>query len=390
MLDKYPKRFGKGELDRIFNAFPSDTQRKINDFISYCRISAGDRKSRDLRRNIIQFCYIVDCPLDKLGLKELRYFLSLLNHSQREKYTTNGIKSTIKRFLTWHFKDWPERFNDLKDIKLVQAFNHRKINEQTVLNKEDVALVLEREQDLLKKTFFITLYESGLRPQELRLIQWSDVILESDGDISVLHVYSNKTQRSRPVFVKEATKYLKTLRLSSKWDYVFPSRERPGESISKGTACRWIKEVGKNALSRDIFPYLLRHSRATELYGELPTQVAQKFLGHKGDMSNLYSHLSSKKVMEKLKQTVYKTNELPAQTKETYESRIKALETDLVSMKNRLNQWEEKLNTVLLKQFGTRDPAGKLINNSPQLQVQAVERRGNIVLKLNGIGFGTS
>lgn len=381
MLQEYPKRYAKGELEFVFENLDSSTRKRIEGFLSYCKITAGERKISDIKRNITQFFHIVGCPHGQLSLAHLREFLGLLNYSNREKYTKNGIKSSVKRFIIWNYKNWSKRFEDLRDIKLEAPFNHKKVNEGTILKKEDIEKVMNTEIDLVIRTFFITLYESGVRPQELRMLEWKSCKLESDGEISVLHVYSTKTQRARPVYVKEATRYLKRLRVTSSTEYVFPSIEKPGQCISKPTACRWIKIIGKAGLGRDIFPYLLRHSRATELYGELPSKIAQKFLDHKQDMSELYSHLSSDQVKKKLLETVYKTEDLPSKSKAQYEARIALLESDIAKLKAQLDQWEEKIDSILTQKFLEKSNAGKMIQNFPNLCVTPIERNGRIVLR---------
>jgi len=327
MRTTYPL-YRKGKLEAIFNKFPKAEKETIDKFISYCAIGSGERKLADIKRNITQFRDIIQTSLDKITLQDLRDYLALLNKSNRKKYTTNGIKTHLKRFLRWKFKDWSERFDELKDIRTQSAFNHERINEGTLLQKEEIEKVMKKETKLDRKTFFITLYESGLRPIELRTLTWKDLKFNTDGDISEIHIYATKTSKARTVYVKESTFYLKKLQEDKESDYVFPSIKDSNKPITKGTATFWIKEMGKKALGKDIFPYLIRHSRATELYLNNP-KVAQKFMGHGKDMSEIYTHLSSKDVKDSLLQTVYQLEDLPPEEKGKFEKRIKELEEKL-------------------------------------------------------------
>lgn len=325
----YKERYGKGELELCYNSLTKKERKNIDDFIQYCEISAGQRKLKDIRRSIIQFRDIVNKPFDNMTLVDLRNYLAALSKSGRMPYTLNGIKSHIKRFLKWKFPDdWTKRFNNLQDIKLDRnAFNSEKINEHTMLTKEQIEKIISFEQSHIRKTFFMVLYESGLRPFELRKLKWNDINFFVDGDVSELNIYSTKTKKFRAVYVKESTKFLTKLQEMKKTEspFVFPSADTPNDSISKNTSIRWVKSMGRR-VDLEIFPYLLRHTRANELYLNMPEKVAQKFMGHKRSMSDLYSHLSSKDVKDTLLKTVYKFEEYTPEQKNKYDKQLAELQ----------------------------------------------------------------
>ncbi|MBU1051259.1 MAG: site-specific integrase [Nanoarchaeota archaeon] len=326
MKKSYPEyRKLRINKEQLYNKLTNAEKKIVDDFISYCAIGSGQNKLNDIKANILQFRDIIEKPFKEINLKDLRDYLVLLNKSGRTKYTTNGTKIHVKRFLKWYFKGWSERFDELKDIRLMEAFNHEKINEGTLLTKQDIEKIMQKERNLSKKTFFISLYESGLRPIELRTLKWKNIRFNTDGDISELHIFATKTSKARTVFVKESTYYLQQLKEEVDGDYVFPSVMKQNEPISKASATLWIKGMGKKTLGRDIFPYLIRHTRATELYLNNP-KVAQKFMGHKKDMSNIYTHLSSKDVKENLLQTVYKLEDVPPEEKAELIKRLEKME----------------------------------------------------------------
>lgn len=351
MKKAYPT-YRKDDLKNIFEGLTPNERKTINDFIKYCSIGSGEKKLQDIKRSVIQFLHITNKNSNEITLKDLRDYLSLLNSSKRKKYTTNGIKTHIKRFLKWKFKDWSERFEDLRDIKLVNGFNEEKINEGTILKKDEIEKIMQKETNSKRKTFFITLYESGLRPIELRFVKWKDIKFNIDGDISQLNIYATKTAKARSVYVKESTWYLKKLKEETKSDYVFPSVEDETKAITKMTALRWIKEMGKNGIDKDITPYLLRHSRATELYLNMPSKVAQKFLGHSKDMSDFYSHLSSKDVKESMLKTVYKLEDLPPEQEHELIREVRVLrESILIMYLRKLGKITAKEETRRLKEL---------------------------------------
>lgn len=325
-MNEYP-RFERGEVSKKYNKLPKDEKKIIDDFVSYVGISSTARtRLENNRRAITQFRMVTKKPLKETTLQDLRSFLSLLNNSDKTQSTRNDIKHAVKRFLKWYFKDWSKRFNDLSDIKLIVGMNEEKINADTLLKKEDIETIMKTETRFVWKTFFICLYESGLRPIELRTLRWKNIKLGIDGDLSEINVYASKTSKARSVYVKEATKYLQEWkerqeREEVKNDLLFPAKKNPDKPIGKNVVSEWLRVISKKAIGREVNPYLLRHSRATELYtnANIPEKLARKFLGHGKSMSDVYTHLSNKDVKEAMSKTIYQTEDLPPEKKHALE-----------------------------------------------------------------------
>lgn len=335
MKDKYPT-FNRGELKKIFSDFPEREKKKIEEYVRYRAISVtSEEKLKDIRRNIAQFKFIIRKELDSINLNDLRDFLTLLNQSDRTDEGKNNLKIDLKNFLRWAYKDWSERFDELKDIKTTsreKSFNHQKINSSTLLTKEEIEKIMKAETNLFWKAFFITLYESGLRPIELRNLKWKDLNFEIDGEISELNIFATKTKQARTVYIKEATHYLKRLREEKgKSEYVFPQKSDENRPVTKFAISMWMKHASKKAIGRPIFPYLLRHTRATELYKNagIPDKTAQKFMGHSKNMSDFYTHLSKDDVREAMSKTVYQLEEMPEKKKYELEIKYEQLEKKL-------------------------------------------------------------
>ena len=324
MKQNYP-HYGRFGVEEIFKTFPQLERDTIEQFIAYCAITAGKRKQQDIKRSIIQFRDIVEKPFTDISLQDMRCFLVALNASDRKEYTRNGIKVHVRRFLKWCFKDWSQRFEEFGDIKWKNGFNEEKINEGTLLTKNQIESIIKKETDFIRKAFFIALYESGLRPKELRTLRWKNVDLDTDGGLSELHVFATKTNKARTVFVKDATFYLKRMFENRNSEYIFPSLEDADHPLPKGTDGRWIKEMGE-AVGLKLFPYLLRHTRAHELYSKMPSKIAQRFMGHNSDMSELYAHISSKDIKDSILKTVYNFKELPHDTKHKLELEVEQLQ----------------------------------------------------------------
>lgn len=83
-------------------------------------------------------------------------------------------------------------------------------------------------------------------------------------------------------------------------------------------------EILRTKLNRTIFPYLLRHSRLTKLYRDLPEQIVKKYAGHSPDskMPAVYSHISSKDVKDVILEQIYNVKEITPTQKEDLQKQI--------------------------------------------------------------------
>lgn len=311
-MKEYPT-FKRGEVQQYFDKLPKTEQQIINDYVKYVSITSNSKnRLANVKRSLSQFSMLTGKELSKITLKDLRDYLGLLNSSNKTQSTRNEFKHTIKRFLRNHFKDWSKRFNNLEDIKLNMGMNEEKINADTILQKEDIDKIMKAEKKLFWKAFFITLYESGLRPIELRTLTWNRIKFDIEDDLSEINIYATKTSKARSVYVKEATFFLKRLKEESDSDLVFPSIRDKTKPMGKEYPAMWLKRISLRVLGRQVYPYILRHSRATELYtnADIPDKTAQKFLGHSKSMGDVYTHLSNKDVKEAMSKTIYKQREI--------------------------------------------------------------------------------
>jgi integrase len=353
MKSIYPEYKKRGlNKEKLYHKLSTNDKETFDKFIR--TLSVGKNKLDDTKTSLLQFLDIIEKPIDKINLDDVREFNAVLGKSGRTPYTMNGTKAHIKRFLRHIFKDWSERFDNFKSLKQSShAFNEEKINEGTLLTKKDIEIIISKEPDLMKKTFFICLYESGLRPKELRLLKWKNINFNIDGDITQFNIFATKTSKARAVYVKESTHYLKLLEQNNIGDYIFHSRESKDNPISEVTAFVWIRELGKY-IDKKIFPYLLRHSRATELYKSMPSKIAQKFMGHGADMSDIYSHMSSQDVKDAMVKSVYKFKDLKPEEENELKRQIEAQNKRIAELEANQNKNNEAVLKLLNKFEGKR------------------------------------
>lgn len=364
MLKEYPN-FKRGEIDKFHETLSKQEKEIINDYLVYRKARGVNTESKimDIRRYILHIRFIIERPLKEIDLKQLRELLAIINGSRLTNYVQNSVKTDLKNFLKYLFPDWSMRFSNLDDIKLGgNSKNEEKINSETIYTKEDIETLMKHETKNFYKAFLMTQYEAGLRTKETRCLKWSDIKLNADGEISEINIFATKTKKSRVVFVKEATFYL------SKWKeeqenqgiksvYVFPSKSKPNEPIDKATISTWFRDLSKKSLGRQGWNYLLRHSRATELYrlaeqNKVSKDIAIKFMGHSKDMSYTYTHLDKKEVKEMLKNQVYKIEDLPPEQKHKIEQELDTLKSLLFRfMFVQNSKTSEKKKQMLMNQI---------------------------------------
>lgn len=358
MLKEYPK-FERGEIEEFYKRLSKNEKSMLNDYLAYrkARGITSEEKLKDVRRYILHIRYILQKEFEGMDLKELRNLLAIIGCSKLSNYVKNTIKTDLKNFLKYLFPDWSSRFANLEDIKLISnPRNEKKLNSQALLQKEDIEKVMKHETKMYWKAFFIIQYEGALRTKETRFLKWDDIKFNVDGDISEINIYSTKTKRARTIFVKEGTYYLSKLKeeqenLGKKGVYVFHSKRDINKPIDKATVSGWFRDLTKRALGREGWNYLLRHSRATELYrlakqGKISKDTAIEFMGHSEDMSKVYSHFDKKEIKEMLKNQVYKLEELPEEKKHELEKEINEIKKESIAQQNEITKLKSEVNKL--------------------------------------------
>ena len=173
----------------------------------------------------------------------------------------------------------------------------------TILSQEEVWKVLGCVNKLHNRAFLTTVYTCGLRLQEARSLEVSDI----DSDRMLIHVRCGKGARDRYVPLPEDT--LKLLRVywsehrnprllfpaRGQGDKLAPTSDRPmSKSSVQGALRRAVKRAGIN--KKRISVHTLRHCYATHLLETgVPLPVIQRYMGHSQIASTMiYCHLTTK------------------------------------------------------------------------------------------------
>jgi len=329
MKSLYPSYYGT-KTSYIEDRLNSKDKKLLDNFCQKCRISAGEKKVRVIRATILQLFDILEKPLHSINLKDIQDYLVLLKSAELSPYTKNDIRKFVKKFLMFANEDWSKKFDNFSDFKNVpfkKAFNHQKINENTLVRKEELEKLLRTTQTLKWKAILTFLYETACRPQELRNLKWKNIKFNDEGFADVT-LYSNKTEESRTIPIKDCVVHLKRWKQEYQFeevrddDYVFPNKQR--KQLSDNALPKQLKILCSEAGLRFIHPYLFRHSRLTQLYQKFPEQIIKKYAGHSADskMTAIYSHISNKDVKDVLLEKLYNVKELSEDEKNKYEIQI--------------------------------------------------------------------
>jgi len=347
MKGKYPNYSGKGTA-HIEGSLKSKDSKILKDFLTYCGITAGEKKLINVKTKMLQICDVFEKPYDSINLNDLRKFLSVLNKSNKAVETQNDIKKVLKRFLKWLYKDWSERFAELRDIKTANGFNEEKINASTLLKPEEIEKLVRGAESLRHKALILLMFESAGRPEEILKLKWSDI----DFNGGEVKLSSSKTSKTRVNPIKESVIHLKRYKQEYPFmnvqasDYIFPSKEDRNKQTPVGNLDYYLKELGFRVLDRAIFPYLIRHTRLTQIHKTLPTQVACKFAGHSPEIAQRYTHLTNDDVREAMLEKIYHVEEIT----EKERASLKEMEKKFIELKEVVRIMGENLKRDFKKQ----------------------------------------
>ncbi|HDZ60747.1 MAG TPA: hypothetical protein ENH46_03515 [Candidatus Pacearchaeota archaeon] len=370
MKTKYP-RYKQGELDEIGEKIKDKDKEILDEFLKKSSITASEKKVAKIRKLLIQFFDVTELSLTKQNKESVDSFLIVLNNCDKSVWTKDELKVYIKQFLNWHYKD----------LELVENFKasgkkeiNPKITENNLITEDEIEKMLRQTESFKESAYLLVAFQTGARPQELITMLWQDVKFEDE--YADLTLFSSKTKRARtfPV-VKKTMKALWDWKQHFSYsdvkpqDYVFPSRWRDRPLTTAGINKMLRRMAKKAGIQKDVWGYLLRHSKATRLYEELPQQIVEKLMGHK-NMAGIYAHISSKKAREELLKKVYHIEDLPPKKKEELEKKIedqsKIIKSDQKIIQQHTNAIIEIKNMVDIFEPHFK----KLRKNNPEIQKQ--------------------
>lgn len=332
MKTKYPK-YERGSTKRMKAQLKGEDKKVFQDYINFLSQTAGKRKMIDYEMYFLQFIDIMK-PKKVYALEPQDFinFWALVNHDEtREVNTKNGIKRTVKRFLEEFYQDNAKMLRTSKKLKLKhQLVNKKKINKESLVSDDELARMLKSTSSIMLKAQLKTLYNSALRPEELRLAKWKAI----DWDKKTIRVLSNKTGEPREIPLGDAANHLRRWFKEfcyddvSDEDYIFPSPRNRNQPYQEWGFRYNVIKMGKYAgIKRTIYPYLLRHTRLNFLRSKgVDTKTRSLFAGHSPKMADgVYNHMDNEDMIGEIENKIYNVEELTEDKQHELEKEIEQM-----------------------------------------------------------------
>lgn len=228
---------------------------------------------------------------DQLGPEQVREYLLYLRNDKGDNWNTLQVNRGALKFL--YVRVLKQKWFDEEIV----APKRRVVPLPTILTAEQITRILDCTYNLKHWTMIATLYATALRCNELRHLQVSDI----DSRQMVLHVRAGKGSVPRKIALSPAL--LGRLKIYYRWrkpaDWLFPSKQRPGEPMDNGTIRTLCRNAGRRAgIPLLVHPHLFRHACATHMLDAgADLRTIQVMLGHADIRTTArYLHVSIKRL----------------------------------------------------------------------------------------------
>ena len=171
-----------------------------------------------------------------------------------------------------------------------------------ILSKDEVSKILESFNNIKYKALFSLVYETGCRISEALNLKLKDTQIDKYGVKVFFRKSKSEARAVRVVIFADIVK---------KWLEVHPSRDnsnaflffgrKPERKMARSTAFYQLKKAVRDAgIKRRVYAHLLRHTRATELYGFFKELEMMRWFGWRTrKMIDVYSKITQEDVETK-------------------------------------------------------------------------------------------
>jgi len=210
---------------------------------------------------------------NQLGAEQIReYLLHLVKDKKAAPNTVQVYRAALKfLYVKTLRRPW---FDELVPR------TRRRLKLPPVLSAEEITRILDHTTNLKHWAIIATLYSTGLRCNELRLLKVEDI----DSKRMVIHVRHAKGGVPRDIGLSPVL--LERLRIYWRWrkphDWLFPSKMRPDQPMERKTIRLACSNAGRRAsVNKQVSPHVYRHSYATHmLEAGADLRTIQVLLGH--------------------------------------------------------------------------------------------------------------
>ena len=208
-----------------------------------------------------------------MNAEQVRSYLLYLLEERKLSWSAIHVNRAALRFL--YVRVLRQRWFD---VEIQPPKRHPQL--PTVLSAEEITRILDATRNLQHWTILATLYATGMRCNEFRLLKVEDI----DSKRMLVHIRNGKGQTPRDVNLSPVL--LERLRIYWRWrkpkDWLFPSKQRPDHPMDSKSIRQLCANAGRRArIQRHVHPHVFRHCFATHLLDQgADLRTIQVLLGH--------------------------------------------------------------------------------------------------------------
>jgi site-specific recombinase XerD len=261
-------------------------------FVSEC-FAEGLSKSRIIRyvQNLKYISIALNKDLDQCNKDDIKSVVGQFEMKDYSEWTRQFYKVTLKKFYAWlNNCDSGEYPNCVKWIRT--SVKRCRLNTPEVLTKEEIEKLISACSNDRDRALLSVLWESGCRVGEIMKLRKSNIEFDEHG---VVLIVNGKTGFRRVRVVRSA-------KVLSVWTDRLDSDSliwinKQGNLITNSYFRYLLQRLARKVrLTKRIYPYAFRHSRATFLSQHLTEAQMKVFFGwtQGSSMASYYVHLSGR------------------------------------------------------------------------------------------------
>jgi site-specific recombinase XerD len=235
--------------------------------------NSSEETIRSYIASVGRFARHYDKSPDQMNAEQVRSYLLYLLEERKLSWSAIHVNRAALRFL--YVRVLRQRWFDEE----IQA-PKRHLQLPTVLSAEEITQILDTTRNLKHWTILATLYATGMRSNEFRLLKVEDI----DSKRMLVHIRNGKGQTPRDVNLSPVL--LERLRIYWRWrkpkGWLFPSKQRPDHPMDGKSIRQLCANAGRRAgIQRHVHPHVFRHSFATHMLDQgADLRTIQVLLGH--------------------------------------------------------------------------------------------------------------
>ncbi len=235
--------------------------------------NSSEQTIRTYIASVERFARYYDESPGQLSAEQVRSYLLHLLKERKLSWSAIHVNRAALRFL--YVRVLKQRWFD---EEIVAPKRHPQL--PTVLSKEEITKILDATRNLKHWTIMATLYATGMRCNEIRLLKIEYI----DSKRMLIQIRNGKGQTPGNVPLSPAL--LERLRIYWRWrkpkDWLFPSKQRPQCPMDGKSIRHLCANAGRRAaIKHHVHPHVFRHSFATHLLDQgADLRTIQVLLGH--------------------------------------------------------------------------------------------------------------